>query len=373
MKQLVVCPHDFHLHYRDIIAHGELVLMDEIVPYALIEREDLKFDPEKNPDKVLVRKLAFSCNYRDVSLIKTVHQTIKNKKDLTYFVIGSEFSGVVVNIGVNVTKVKVGDRVLCDAFYPYVPGKHAPQGLPTNHASSELEIIHELKLAIMPDNMPFSIGGAFPVGAQTTYSMIEKLNINDGERILITGIKSNTSLFALNALKDKNVELSGLARGNVDEDFFKNLGIKNIFYVPDDCESLLDNTKIMDYIKLNGKFDCVIDPFSDSYLFMLLDFINVGGRYITCGLSNQTAYKPTTVNLAAQLSKVINGNITIIGNCLGSTENLNKALNDFASNRYDVIIDNVISNDIHYFMERSFVSKEKLGKVVFNYAAPPVE
>jgi len=350
MKQLVVCPHDFHLHYSSTIAHGEIRLIDEVVPYALIEREDLKFDPEKNPDKVLVRKFAFSCNYREVSLIKTVHQAIRNSKDLTYYVIGSEFSGVVVDVGVNVTRVKVGDRVLCDCFYPYVPGKNAPQGLSTNHASSELEIIHELKLAIMPDNMSFSIGGAFPIGAQTTYSMIEKLGVKEGDRILITGIKSNTSLFAINALKNKNVELSGLARGNVDEVFFKNIGIKNIFYVPENCESLLGNTEVMDYIKVSGKFDCVIDPFSDSYLFTLLDLINVGGRYITCGLSNQTAYKPTTLNVAAQMSKVINGNITIIGNCLGSTENLNKALTDFANNRYDVIIDNVISNDIHYFM-----------------------
>ena len=55
--------------------------------------------------------------------------------------------------------------------------------------------------------MPTEVAAAFPLAAQTSYSMIRKLNPAPGENILDTAAKSNTSLFAINALKKYDVNV----------------------------------------------------------------------------------------------------------------------------------------------------------------------
>lgn len=368
MRQLIICTKDFIDNYDRIISHGNILLNEDLTYYALIEKDDIAFDPEVHKHAVLVKKYAFSCNYREMGIIKLVNTKIKNRNDLSYYVIGSEFSGVVMAVGTNVTTLKIGDRVLCDGSYPFAKDEGAQPGLPTNHASSELEVIHEAKLAVMPANMDFATGAAFTIGAQTVYSMIEKLAVKQHDSILITGIKSNTSLFAINALKNLQVEIFGLSRSPVDENYFRNMGVKQIFYNSDETpESLITDKEILQHMIQNGKFDCVIDPFGDHYLLKVLDLIAINGKYITCGMSNQTVPKTTPVDLSNQIGKIVLGNISIIGNCLGSTQKLNDALMSYAQNELDVVIDSVIKSDAQAFMNKSFLSKEKLGKVIFSY------
>lgn len=370
MRQLVICTEDFPLCYTSCLDFGNIHLANEHIYYALIERESITLDAEKKPYHVLVQKKAFSCNYRDVGIIVAANTKVKNASSInnvSYYPIASEFSGVVVSIGKNVTTLKIGDRVIADASYPTTLSMDIAPGLPTNHGSSELELIHERKLIKIPDTMPFEIGAAFTIGAQTTYSMLNKLNIQEGERILITGLPSNTALFALNALKNKNVEVYGLARKNTFEDKLFNLGLKKLFVVNESTENLIEDEHIKNHIKQYGKFNCIIDPFSDSYLFKVLDTIAIEGRYITCGIANQFHIDKTHISLNRELAKIITNNITIYGNCLGKTEHLIKALNDFSNGQLEVQIDKIISNDVQKFMNRSFLSKEKFGKVVFKY------
>lgn len=142
MRQLVICSEDFISNDESILASGHILLKNQIIHYALIESPDVEFFPEKNPNKVLIKKVAFSCNYREQSLIKYASSKICRDTALTYYVIGSEFSGVVVNVGSNVKKFKIGDKVLCNASYPDSGSQYVAPGLPYNHASSELEIIH---------------------------------------------------------------------------------------------------------------------------------------------------------------------------------------------------------------------------------------
>ena len=74
-------------------------------------------------------------------------------------------------------------------------------GLPGNNLSRELEIIPAAKLARIPETMSDVEASAFSIGAQTTFSMVRKLGISAGSAVLVTGGRSNTSLFAINAIK----------------------------------------------------------------------------------------------------------------------------------------------------------------------------
>src|SRR5688572_15721864 len=71
---------------------------------TLTERDE----PKPNPDEVLVKFHAFSLNYRDLMMVKGLYNP-KLKMPMVPF---SDGAGEVVEIGENVTKFKIGDRVM---------------------------------------------------------------------------------------------------------------------------------------------------------------------------------------------------------------------------------------------------------------------
>ncbi|MEM9824776.1 MAG: zinc-binding alcohol dehydrogenase family protein [Bacteroidota bacterium] len=366
MKQLVICSKDLHLHYDRVLDYGEMQLYNQPIHFALIEYQAPHFQPQKSPKGVLVKKKAFSCNYRDRSIMNTLRERINQSKNLTFFPIGSEFAGEVVKVGTEVNHLKIGDRVIADAFYQFPPISMAPPGLPTNSASREYEVFHEEKLAKIPENMSASVAAAFTIGAQTVYSMIDRLQLKPGARVLVTGVKSKTSLFAIQALKNKGVDICGVSRSQVDVAYFKRLGLSHVFCIGDKNIGELPET--LTYLKDHGPFDAVIDPFSDFYLLKVLDAMAFGSRYITCGLSNQTEEKFTLVDLTQTFGKILLLNISIIGNCLGTTQHLQQALDDYSQRKFEVTIGSEIENDITAFMEKSFLDHEHRGKVIYKYS-----
>jgi len=66
---------------------------------------------QRNDTKVLVKVRAFSCNYRDQSLVFAA----ACRAEAAYYVIGSEFSGEVISVGAGVRELKPGDRIISNA------------------------------------------------------------------------------------------------------------------------------------------------------------------------------------------------------------------------------------------------------------------
>lgn len=367
MKALVICHKDLNLHHDGCKFIYQSQINGESFYYSLIDIDSPKFDSQKHRNAVLVQKKAFSCNYREQAFILKAYKKIESSNEIQYYSIGSEFSGIIVEIGDNVKNLVIGDKVIPNGEYPYTKNPNTRPGLPTNHASTEFEIIDCEKLVTIPDTMPYEVGAAFTIGAQTSYSMIKRLNIRSEMKILITGMTSNTSLFSLNALRNKGATICGIVRNTNHISQLNNLGVDKIFTINGDETSLLDVPEIMNFIISNGKFDIIIDPFADYYFLKVIDLMDIGGKYISCGISNQFFEEKVEINLNEIFGKIIVGNLSIIGNCLGSTENLKDAISDYTNNYLTVILDCIIENNIQSFFEESFTSKSRLGKVVFKY------
>ncbi|MEM9680830.1 MAG: zinc-binding alcohol dehydrogenase family protein, partial [Bacteroidota bacterium] len=61
-------------------------------------------------------------------------------------------------------------------------------------------------------------------------------------------------------------------------------------------------------------------------------------------------------------------NIQIIGNCIGKTADLEKAIQDYSNNQLSVVVDSVYKDgDVANFFEKSFNAKDRFGKVVYLY------
>ena len=60
-------------------------------------------------------------------------------------------------------------------------------------------------------------------------------------------------------------------------------------------------------------------------------------------------------------------NMSLIGNCLGGREDLEKALSDFSDGRFCMNIDSVYTgNQLVEFFQKSFL-KKRIEKVVYKY------
>ncbi len=370
MRELAIVPKHFTLEKDSCIKRSLGIVHDTEIDYALIETGYPHFDPEIQKDYVLVQKKAFSCNYRDIALMMMMENQFKNDNTpkKTPYAFGSEFSGEVIATGKNVQTLVAGDRVIGDGNYPYAPMPGIPVGLATNQGSKEFEVIHAMKLIKMPASMSFETGAAFSIGAQTSYAMIERLNIIPGKNILITGATSNTALFAINALQNKNVKICALVRNEESKALLQATQTVNAIFITDSTQSnIADNKEVRQYMSVNGLFDYILDPFSDSYLYRVIDLININGKYITCGISNQFKAENREIPVNIFLAKIISKNISVMGNCLGTTRHLQQALDDYDTGNLRIIIGEIITDNIINFFEKTFLSRRCLGKVVFKY------
>lgn len=98
----------------------------------------------------------------------------------------------------------------------------------------------------------------------------------------------------------------------------------------------------------------------------VLSLLKFGGKYCFCGVGNQYSPPLKQIPVTDILAFIIENNITIIGSCLGETNDLHEALNDFTN--HDLRIPIAYKGDDPFvFLKETFVSKTNLGKVIFSY------
>lgn len=327
----------------------------------------------ENQYNALVKIKAFSCNYRDKTLI---FATVKAGIVRSFYVIGSEFVGEVVEIGPSVTNVQVGDRVIGNNHYTGsgIGTDGLPEGLPTNHASREHQIFHQDKLIKIPSGMTDEIAAAFSIGAQTSYSMIRKLQVTEGSNVLVTSAKSNTSLFAIRALQKYGANVYAVSTSQRFEKELQDIGVKELIVVAPEIESLAQHSRMKEIIREIGLFDCVIDPFFDLYLGKVIEVMAPGARYVTCGFQNQyqkiigQEFQSVGNDLQKVVAFTMLKNLQIIGNCLGLTMDLENALQDYTAGRFDITVDSVYhGNQVADFFDRTYNDQNRFGKVVYQY------
>jgi NADPH:quinone reductase-like Zn-dependent oxidoreductase len=341
-----------------------LLTIDNLeIPLAFVEGSKPDFDSQSDQcaDLVLVTKSSFSLNYRDLGIIEMAWNRLKSVEEHTYYPIGSDFSAYVEAVGKNVTSLKIGDLVIADCFYPEAKNGVMP-GIPSNHSSREFEIYHFAKLLKVPSNITDYEAGTLSIGTQTATSMVRKGEIKKGENVLVTSITSNTSFFLLNNLWDKDCNVYGLSYSGENID-----AVKNHFPFIKEVYSIKENNIPQDIM-----FDVVLDAFSDTYLERLIPKLNSNASYVTCGIFNQSTEKITnakSINLSILIANLMMKNVSFIGNCLGSTQDLIDGLDQYKNHK--IVIDRVFTEEdsLSDFITKSYnLDGNKFGKVVYKYA-----
>ena len=321
--------------------------------------------------QVLVRVRAFSCNYRDKALIL---RAATRAPAGAFYVIGSEFVAEVAGAGAGVTRFRVGDRVIGDNCWPGPPGAERRGGIPTNHASRERLVLCEDKLTGVPPSMPDPVAAAFSVGAQTAYSMIERLGAGRGTSVLVTAARSNTSLFAIRALGARGAKVYATTTSEWSERERAAFPVEMLFRVDPGVTDFREHGALKAVAAELGGFECVFDPFFDLHLRKVLPIMAFGGRYATCGLYDQylsltaSPFPGPRPDYVEALQIALVRNVQLIGNCLGRTGHLERAIADYAAGALPVVVDSVFTGtSAAAFLERTYNARDRFGKVVFAY------
>lgn len=344
------------------------------ITVGLIEtrRPGYDLNAPENRSAVLIKVRAFSCNYRDKALVIKASQKCSGKDK--YVCIGSEFVGEVIAIGPEVKAFQVGDRVMADNNFPVMSVPDVKPGIPIEHSSKRYLALHEAKLIKVPLAMPDEVAAVFSLNAQTAYSMLRRLNIVAGTNVLVTSARSNTSLFVINALRNYDCNVYVTTSSRHFEGDVAQLGIKEVIPIDSGRQSFLENERMAEIYLKTGGFDYVIDPFFDLHLGKAMEVIALEGKYTTCGLYDQYSYLTGKAfhyagkGLSEIMTSALTHNIQIVGNCLGRTADLQKAIDDYVRGNFNVVLDKVFSGDqVDAFFDRTYNASERFGKVVYRY------
>jgi NADPH:quinone reductase-like Zn-dependent oxidoreductase len=258
--------------------------------------------PAPKDNEVLIRIHATPVNFGDI-LARNFKSITPRKFNMPLFfwlparlafgfskpkknILGSEFAGKVEAVGAAVTRFKPGDQVFgyrgqsMGAYAEYVC-------MPENGM-----------LAIKPANLTYEEAATVPYGALTALSLLRKVNLQPGQKVLINGASGGIGSAAVQLAKYFGAEVTGVC-GAPRLGFVKALG----------ADRVIDYTK-EDFTRNGETYDVIFDilgkssfergkkslkphgvyllaSFKTKQLLQMLWTKIAGGQKVICALSNE--------------------------------------------------------------------------------------
>lgn len=172
--------------------------------------------PEPGPGELLVRLQAAGLNPFDW---KVADGALKDVVPHTFpLVLGSDGAGLVVKTGPGVTRFREGDRV-------YGQFMRLPEG---QGSYSEFTLAHQDgKLALIPDELDYTLAAALPTAGVTAYQAVEAVDLKDGQTLLINGASGGVGQSAIQFAVRNGARV--LATGTADvAEYLRELGAHTV-------------------------------------------------------------------------------------------------------------------------------------------------
>src|SRR3954449_4547627 len=181
-------------------------------------REDV-LEPTPGENEVLVRVQASSVNPVDNSIAAGMlaQMGVEYEYPVT---LGRDYAGAVEQVGSAVSIYRPGDQVFGFLL-------HAN---PTAHDGSWAELItvtEELSIAPVPDGVELAIAGAAPLAGITALTLVDALELADGDVLLVAGATGGVGSLAVQLAARAGARVLAPALPE-DESFLRQLGVSDI-------------------------------------------------------------------------------------------------------------------------------------------------
>ncbi|MCC2324749.1 NADP-dependent oxidoreductase [Bacillus wiedmannii] len=212
--------------------------------------------PEINEYEVLAEIHAASINPIDFKIRDgKVKMLLKYEMPL---ILGNDFSGVIVKVGLKVTRFKVGDEI-------YARPRKNKIG-----TFAEYIAIHEDDIALKPKNLSFEEAASIPLVGLTSYQALHDImHLQKGQKILIHAGSGGVGTFAIQLAKIMGATVTTTA-SEAGSDLVKSLGTDEII-----------NYKTEKFEEILKDYDAVFDTIGGTTLEKSFDIIKSGGNIVS--------------------------------------------------------------------------------------------
>jgi len=213
-------------------------------------------DPELRENDVLVQVHAAGVNLLDSKIRSGEFKFI-----LPYrlpLILGNDVAGVVVQVGCQVRRFKIGDEVYA----------RPPQDRIGSFA--ELIAINEDAVALMPKKLTMEEAASIPLVALTAYqALIEKAALKKGQKVLIHAGSGGVGTIAIQLAKHLGATVATTTSA-ANLDLVKSLGA-----------DIAIDYKTTDFVKVLSDYDVVLNSLGTETLTKSLEVLKPGGKLIS--------------------------------------------------------------------------------------------
>jgi NADPH:quinone reductase-like Zn-dependent oxidoreductase len=248
-------------------------IINEFGPAEVLQITDVE-KPVANDDQVLIKIKAIGINPVDTK-VRAGTSGVSRQISLPA-ILGWDVSGIIENVGKNVSDFKTGDEVFgCIGF----PG--------LGKAYAEYAVADPNILAKKPQNISFDEAAAIPIAGLTAYQAInEELKVSSGQKVLIQAAAGGVGHLAVQFAKMNGAYVFGTA-SEKNEKFLQSLGIdKVINYKKEKFEDVVND------------LDAALDAMGGEVLYRSIECVKKDGR-VVC-LPSSTKNDPKAIDIAAE-------------------------------------------------------------------------
>ena len=252
---------------------------------------------------------------------------------------GTDFAGKIVAIGKEVKDFKIGDRVwgLND------------EGL-TSHAEF-MTIKEDQAIALIPDGISYSEAVACAEGAHYAYNFISKIDLKEGDKVLVNGATGAIGSAAIQILKSRNIYVTAVGNtGNID--LVKSFGVDKFY-----------NYEKEDFTEIDEeRYNFVFDAVGKSTFGKCKKLLLPNGIYISSelGPNAENVYLPIITKFKGG-KKVI---FPIPSNCKRSILFINDLIKQ---GKFKAVIDRHYQPEDIQDAYEYVMSGQKTGNVIINF------
>ena len=318
-------------------------------------------EPSIRPNEVIVRVKACALNHLDL----WVRRGIPGVPIPLPHIPGSDVSGEIVQIGADVTTVRVGQKVVlapgvtCGKCAVCISGQDnrcrqfTNLGYLIDGGCAEFVRAPEVNCLPYPENLSFEEAASIPLVFQTAWHMlVARAELQPGEDILVLGAGSGVGSAAIQIAKFLGARV--LATASTDEKVQKAKQLGADHFINHKTQKIRDEVhRITNKRGVDVVFEHVGTATWDDSLASLA----AGGRLVTCGAT-------TGYDAKVDLRFLFSRQLSLLGSYMGTKSELHTVLKLVAAGRLKPVVDRIFrlaeAAAAHAYLE----SSSQFGKVV---------